>query len=890
MVVRRHSRQLWPICLLCPLWFGWSGAAVAQVLPDPIGNHDVLVVVARYPNSDPPRATAREWKNVFNRHVNAFYRDASGFGSTGGRGNQTSFTFHTPDEFGLPEVFELTTKYDAPPAFLGEGKTAVEDPRTLLSEGLEVLYGIEKANPEILENPALRRVVIVVNRPKRGQAFPAMPFVTQKAQVITLAICLQSVPADVTVQGTNVLVPGDDGRNLIEPLLVSTVCHELGHMIGLPDTYKERVSRGGPPGPEFNEHWCEMARDCRQNFSGFCRQMTGWIGPARMRVFTPPATGERVEVDISLFAPMTGVANQKELLFFPTTEDLRTFSPTMTGILRNLSDALSVTPPPFVGFLVEGRMKLNRDRTLDTDPDTGLKFKVYEDKDSNKELPQGLPKAYNEGVLISFTKPWLPGLRLPPFHPVEVRPNRERTDAFILQDAAFGVGETFSDDARGLKIEVRNRVGKNGFGLHVTWAPPPLPDVEAADIWLDNPSNGFGTFFTDFMGRDTGPPKFFGDPVFLPLNLRWEGSPIPLPKLEVSKVDHRIHVRIRNKGRAPLAMPKARLVILEPQIPAFGMLAPGPDFLTRLGEVILRLNPVRVFELGQADAPWTAPGAGGNAFPLAPRAAADARVTFQPGGPFLAVLLVDPARASDAASTAEPVEYWTSNVYWELFDFFQLAPGSPYPAFEDLLPLTNIDRIGTVITVTASGVPVTPGSLPSNRRWSGKLSPPSALLDIGKKDTFTLRLTPPDPGDAKPPQFLSIQLTGWMNYVDSMVPIGQVQVPVALSFGTRVAGTVNEKGNLTGRLEVRQLNGTYRKAPAGLPLLVTVSGADGTGSRFTPGERPHTAITNAQGGFTQDLTGGAALTKGGRYAVVMQFGGSAEYKGSHAMVEFPGPR
>ncbi|MBI3272622.1 MAG: hypothetical protein HYZ53_26770 [Planctomycetes bacterium] len=891
----RGLRLLWVHSLLLA---AAAAGASAQPAQDPLGTKDVIVAVGRYPGTNPPQVSARDWQRILDHHVNLYYRDASGHRGNAGLVNQTTWRFRSPDEFGLPQVFDLQTAYDDPPQFLQDfGATRENDPRTLFREGWEALRILDTANPAVLEEPGLRRLILIVNQWKRGIAFTALPYVTVKNQVITVSVTVLPEPPGVVVDGLTLRVASSSGEIGVSADVVSTVCHELGHILGLPDLYREPVGSGlATPGPEFNDNWCEMAADNRQNFAGFCRQMTGWIGPERMEVVAPPATGGRVEIERVVRLPMTGVGNQRELFFLPTTEDLRNFSPSATGLLRGLSETFTISAPPFVGYLIEARRKSGRDRVLAFEPESSLPFmKFFISQDatgaeirSHERSPLGLPGSYEEGVLISFTKPWLPGLRLPPFHPVEVVPRRSRTDEPILRSAPFGVGDAYEDVGRGLTVRVLERVGDTGYRFRVTWEPPPLPDVAAADIWLDNPANGFGTYFTDFLGRDAGAPKFFGDPVFRPASLRWSGL---VPIVELGTADHRLHVRIRNQGAASLAAPTARVVVLEPQVVPLGMLMPGPDFFDRLRAALTLLNPVQVFELGQGASAWTTPGGGADPFPLAPGAVAEARVTWRPSAPFVAVLVVEPARAADAAKTPEPVEYWTSNLYSEAFLVPQVAPGSPYPAFDVALGLANVDKTSRVLTVTPTGVPRTPPTRPGNRRWNGEFTPGFAALASGKKDTFTLKLKPPDPAEAKPPQLQTIRMIGWMNYLDTMVPVGEAPVHVALSFGTRVTASVDAKGRLTGKLEVRGIDGKHTSAPAGLPLLLVGSGSDGTSFGFAPGDPNHTAITDAKGNFSQDLTKGSNLKKDAKCAVVAQFGGSADYQASQTTaLPFTGPK
>lgn len=60
---------------------------------------------------------------------------------------------------------------------------------------------------------------------------------------------------------------------------ISTMCHEFGHMLGLPDLY----ARPENPGSEGVGTWCAMSNQLRngrpQHFSAWCKEQLGWIKP-----------------------------------------------------------------------------------------------------------------------------------------------------------------------------------------------------------------------------------------------------------------------------------------------------------------------------------------------------------------------------------------------------------------------------------------------------------------------------------------------------------------------------------------------------------------------------------------------------------------------------------
>lgn len=61
---------------------------------------------------------------------------------------------------------------------------------------------------------------------------------------------------------------------------ISVMCHEFGHMLGLPDLY----ARPENPGSEGVSVWCAMSNQAGngrpQHFSAWCKEQLGWIKPA----------------------------------------------------------------------------------------------------------------------------------------------------------------------------------------------------------------------------------------------------------------------------------------------------------------------------------------------------------------------------------------------------------------------------------------------------------------------------------------------------------------------------------------------------------------------------------------------------------------------------------
>ena len=82
---------------------------------------------------------------------------------------------------------------------------------------------------------------------------------------------------------------------------ISTMCHETGHILGLPDLY----ARPENPGSEGVGSWCAMsnqARDGRpQHFSAWCKEQLGWLQP----VVIDPTVKQKL-----ILGPVEGLANE----------------------------------------------------------------------------------------------------------------------------------------------------------------------------------------------------------------------------------------------------------------------------------------------------------------------------------------------------------------------------------------------------------------------------------------------------------------------------------------------------------------------------------------------------------------------------------------------------
>jgi hypothetical protein len=82
---------------------------------------------------------------------------------------------------------------------------------------------------------------------------------------------------------------------------ISTMCHETGHILGLPDLY----ARPENPGSEGLGAWCAMSNQSPggrpQHFSAWCKEQLGWITPTVI----DPAVKQKL-----ILSPIEGSTNE----------------------------------------------------------------------------------------------------------------------------------------------------------------------------------------------------------------------------------------------------------------------------------------------------------------------------------------------------------------------------------------------------------------------------------------------------------------------------------------------------------------------------------------------------------------------------------------------------
>lgn len=566
------------------------------------------------------------------------------------------------------------------------------------------------------------------------------------------------------------VIAESDGQVLFDPTVdpnaiqtrvqIATPAHELGHQLGQFDLYNEFSP------PEFAAAWSPMGIQCFQRFDAYTRILLGWLPPARVVNLAMPLQGT-IDRIINLVPQGVGGPNPQAVRF--------NFLP---------EPAASATS----GFLFHGYQAEARPRT---------------------GLDENLPDSYEPGVLIALVNQRLP------YGSFQVR-ERQTTDR--LQQAAFAAGQTFADEEIGLRV---TPLAANGEvqPLRVRWTAPPRPDValrldtplgETRDIWIDSPSNGFGTFtFPNVPGDNV--PSLCGDFPFVPYAIPWNdpdgNGPLPaVPGLpEPRPVDHRLAVRVSNVGSAPAQNIRGHVVFLEPGLPAFDW--ERPETLLDLGERASFDIPV-----------------------LAANASTVRQVTFRPKGvPFMAIVWLDRV----------DLEINLSNqLAGEAFIIHQPAPGSPYQPVQVDLKLTNLVQQAKtrVLATTPHGVPST---------WRSEINSFHFGVERGGAALFKAVFQAPE---FEKPQLVRPTLTGWMGYGDGFIKIGELPVYVDLSRKTKL--TLDAQGG-DGKIALRS---RLTPGKAGLAITIAVTGSDGS-LQYVGARKQGVAFlqTNAQGEVAASL-------------------------------------
>ena len=596
------------------------------------------------------------------------------------------------------------------------------------------------------------------------------------------------------------MVQESDGELLLNPVAdpsdqlrfqIGTPAHELGHQLGLFDLYNEFSP------PEFTEAWSMMGIQSLQHFDAFSRRRLDWLPASRI---------------VTLGMPLQGTIDQTFNLVAPGTPGQSPQAVRFSFLPQPISAVADAAGWQFHGIQAEARPRIGLDAQL--------------------------VQQYQPGVLLSMVNEGFP------LGSFVVQPRAASNSSRLeLDQAALIPGSSYQNNDMGLSITALPGSGAS-LPIRVRWTSPPRPDLaihldtplgESRDIWLDSPSNGFGTFFFPNFPGDAV-PSLCGDFPFVPYVVPWNdpdgNGPLPaLPGLpEPRPVDHRLNIRVSNIGTAPAQNVRGHVVFLEPGLPAFDWEHP---------ETLLDIGTRADFQI--------------NSLPA--NASAIRQITVRPkGNPFLAICWFDRVVGEINLS---------NQLAGEAFIISQPAPGSPYDPVQVDLKLTNLLKQAKLRELVA-----TPSGVPSS--WQGETN--SYHFSVRQGDNATFKIVFRAPADDKP-RLVRPSLTGWMNFGDSFVKIGELPVYVDLSRRTKLDLAIKDGGADASFVA------TLRPAQQGLPITIVVSGNDGS-VQFVGTEPPRIAFlqTSSKG----VVTGSVKLKKGISYQAVATFDGAEGFSPSQS--------
>lgn len=869
------------------------GAATQAQIGDPLGTKRVIVIACQYPNvvrkdgTRGPMLADTDIVRCLTSKARPYYETATE--------SRTLPEFRPASEWtGYPRL-TLQTKYEAPPLLDKVGGTIDNDPLVVNREGMEAVSLVDEAAPELLTNPENRTFIVVVNARKRGMAFPFMTYASRKAGIVGVGVTVVPVTeiadaygsgsglvsdSTVTVDANGNMIVSVANKKLIDNDFWTTAAHEFGHLCGHPDLYRETAFtdlNGGRllPGPEFVGRWCLMAKHTGQNFSAYCRMTAGWCPPERIAVMTPPAPGSTVTRTYRIWTATHGSSANKEIVLIPGTDELRSFSPTLAAFLRVLGAENWGIPGtgsliPFTGYILEARQKNDRDKKRERDSTTGLDLYT----------PEGLPDDHAKGVLVSQTRPWLPGVRYPPVNPltvIEYKP--QAAGSGELPNAAIPVGQSMSLGILGVTISVTAE-GINYYDVTVKWTLPPLPNVAVTDAWIDAPNNDYGTFLTG--ATTNGAPPLFGDAIFRPIRVKYtEVLGVMVPSgVEIGTATHRITYRIKNVGQAPIGTVKGNLSLMGPALIFTGLDLSSGDPIQIVQSIVQAQSPWRNYDVGSGTGnPFKVRrSSGGSDFPLQPGEVADVTVEYKPAGPTMAVLRLNQAVSSTTPVQTEPLEWWLDNFGFEPFLASFTWPGSPYQPIVTTIPMKNANQTMRRMSIYTAGIPA-PSPTDTANRWQVTTTPVYAIQSPNAMEKYTVTIQPPDPGKFKPNGINRFAYVGMMNHGDVIMPVGEIPVDVIFVWKTRITAKLDKmKGIVSGTLERQDpTTQVWSAAPAGQQLNFNVTFSDGTEKLVAPGVSGYSGATDAYGKFLQAIPGMPTFAQAAarnNAAVVVMFGGT----------------
>ena len=459
-------------------------------------NQNVVVVMCEYLGDETPfmRAdpadpstlveveNAEDFVELMEGPVNRYYLDAT-HQPVAGQG-VTSFAF-------IPVPGKCQLDF--------ENNGTVDDPTTMQNEFFQGASFADEALPGVFDTTS--RIIVIVNGNKRARAVWAhWPFVLPNSGVKMLR---------AAVIGTQEVAEAD----------FSTIAHELGHQLGLPDLYQLDVLSGRLVG-----QWGEMAQDRMQNFTAYSRYMANWIEDPINRVITiTPSTVPAGPIRLDLPGNDNG---NPELIRIDAS------SMEASPLPSPISDLIGYFVP-FIGYYVEFR------NPAVTPLDAPI--------DAN---------GYNRGMVVFRHTDWLnteTGFSPRPLtlmHPTQTAPVTNP------ETAAFPLGAPFVDPAMGLTVTPVGANADGSINVLITWTPPPRPDIVITDLRLDSPVNGLGTFVE---------PLLFGDPLMSTTTMTLSSLP---PSVATVTPPHSMRISFRNigSGTNPAGM-TGELWLLEPIIP-----------------------------------------------------------------------------------------------------------------------------------------------------------------------------------------------------------------------------------------------------------------------------------------------------------------------------------
>ncbi len=712
-------------------------------------NQNVAVVLCEYLNDETPfvidstEIDSDDLAELMDDKVNPYFLEATKQPSTGQ--GITSFNF-----IPIPGKCQLSYPDTMPE----------DDPQILLREAMDAIIYADEATPGIFNTTD--RIIFAVNAKKRARAtwiyFPMM----------------------LPNSGLKMLAIAAIGLEEVAERDYSTIAHELGHELGLPDLYQLDGQNGILIG-----RWGQMGFDRLQHFTGYSRYLANWIDNPGARVVDVTSLS-MPSGTLTLDVPGNTNANP-ELIRFNA-------SPDESG----LSGTILSGSTPFIGYYVEAR-------------------------DTTQGLDTVLAGNYEPGVLFFRHTDWLnteTGYATRPLalqHPTEISP------ISTPQTAAFQAGETFTDPALGLSVDIVSRNQDGSYNLAVNWNPPPRPDIVFTDLRLDSPVNGLGV---------TMYPSLFGDPVMDMVSV----NVVP-PSVSITRPLHTMTLTVMNAGTAPSpASLSGSLVIMGPGVFAgFNPLDISTFLPSALGTF-----------------PFTLPV-------LNPGQSTTLTFTFTPQNSFIALAYLNPNNIeTDIANL--------NNTYMETFmDVPLLTYASPYPDLSYEMEVGNIDEKAHMIAFSMDMPTMAPDL------WKVKeLKDPRVFLEKGQNSTFYLEFETPSPDLIKPRgQLGAVHLTAWMDEGDSFIPI--MNIPRYFRMTKKAGITLSCKGGsgkyaMGGKL-VQIIDGNPQNPLANRDIRLIINGKES-------GETVIDLKTDINGYFSHSFQ---LSSEEDEYAAVAHYAGSNDF-------------